>query len=203
MASISYKYKCIFVHIPRCAGTAIKKKLFDNLGGHRTIREWRKEYPVQEKEFFTFSFVRNPWDRLVSNFEYARMEESFWHGGSKVVHPKYALLKNKTFEELVDLLYSRRLRIDHLRQRQGNRHFFSQSFFIGDGSCLNFVGRYERLQSDFQKICNELHIESSVVCLMNKSVRRPYQEYYTDETINKVAQIYQNDIRNFNYYFTD
>ena len=42
---ISHKYKCIFIHIPKCAGTSIEQALghFDEYSGrgrqdHRTIR---------------------------------------------------------------------------------------------------------------------------------------------------------------------
>ncbi|HSH75802.1 MAG TPA: sulfotransferase family 2 domain-containing protein, partial [Longimicrobiales bacterium] len=62
--------RCIFVHIPKCAGFSVARSLFGNLaGGHLTVRKYQMIYRRREfSEYFKFTFVRNPWDRVVSAF---------------------------------------------------------------------------------------------------------------------------------------
>ena len=63
------EYKCIFVHVPRTGGVAIAKSLFGNLGGsHISISLYRKVFSDVFDGYYKFTFVRNPWDRLVSAY---------------------------------------------------------------------------------------------------------------------------------------
>lgn len=62
--------KSIFVHIPKCAGVSINKSLYGNLaGGHTTFDEYIIIFePKCIENYFKFTFVRNPWDRVVSAY---------------------------------------------------------------------------------------------------------------------------------------
>src|SRR5437868_3464466 len=61
--------RCIFVHIPKSAGISIRHSLSLNLGSHTTLARYRSLLPPRVFEnCFKFTFVRNPWDRLVSAF---------------------------------------------------------------------------------------------------------------------------------------
>jgi hypothetical protein len=90
---VSTQYNCVFVHIPKTGGTSIekalglfgewqkedKKKLFgliqsvnlieknylSNFLQHLSLQEIIQQQPIV-KDYYTFSFVRNPWDRMVS-----------------------------------------------------------------------------------------------------------------------------------------
>ena len=72
-AIISRKHRLIYIYIPKVACSSLKKSLLplfdleDNLDPHQApfpkIPDWRI---ISQKEYFTFAFVRNPWDRLVS-----------------------------------------------------------------------------------------------------------------------------------------
>ena len=69
----SDKYKCLFVHIPKTGGTSIES-VFGWYSGHRgeqdhrTILEYRKLLGTNFDTYFSFSIVRNPWDRAVSYY---------------------------------------------------------------------------------------------------------------------------------------
>ena len=202
MTSISTEHECIFVHIPRCAGTAMKTALFEQLGGHLTSSEWRKRCSERWRDYFKFTFIRNPWDRTVSNYEYARMSNSFWHGGSdKPLHPKHQVLQEASFDEFVDLLYRGQLPIDVVGQDQGDRHLFSLRYFIGDGCEMDFIGRLENLAADFKIVCDHLGLEDVELPVLNASSRRPYSEYYCRDTRRKVGEVYRADIRTFGFDF--
>jgi chondroitin 4-sulfotransferase 11 len=63
--------KCIFVHIPKTAGTSVTDALFGTpRPRHRPLQWYEGMEPELYKEYFKFAFVRNPWDRLVSGYHY-------------------------------------------------------------------------------------------------------------------------------------
>ncbi len=69
-----YARGCIFIHIPKCAGVSVCQSLFGNLGpGHLTLRQHQEVLDSRTFDsMFKFSFVRNPWDRLVSAFYFLK-----------------------------------------------------------------------------------------------------------------------------------
>ena len=71
--------KIAFIHIPKTGGTSIGDVLKVNYGGHQciqynrhhTLSELLHKYP-KCNEYIKFSVVRNPWDKMVSQFEYSK-----------------------------------------------------------------------------------------------------------------------------------
>jgi len=94
---VSHKHKCIFVHIPKVAGQSIEL-FFSNLLGldwktraplllrpndeseigpprlaHLKLQEYLSYHYISPnlfKEYYKFTFVRNPWSRTVSFYKY-------------------------------------------------------------------------------------------------------------------------------------
>ena len=79
--------KLIFIHIPKNAGTSIKKLLlneeelknpdllrYDDLNGniwkHRTIYDIKKDNNKEYNSYRKFAIIRNPYDRMVSWYSY-------------------------------------------------------------------------------------------------------------------------------------
>lgn len=63
---------CIFVHIPKAAGTSVAHGLFGRGVGHKSIYEYRKIFGADFQEYFKFAVVRNPFSRVVSAYESLR-----------------------------------------------------------------------------------------------------------------------------------
>jgi hypothetical protein len=195
---ISNELKLIFIHIPKNAGTAITNsktaKFFS--GGHQSAKEIMNQYPKEWNQYFKFAVVRNPWDRVVSNYEYAIMEKSYWHhineNNPGAAHFDYHTLKNKTFEDCVNLLYKNRESLRH----QG---WSPQYVWISDNDKNVLVDKifyHEKLDTDeeFNKMIPDLE-------KVNISTRKStnYKDYYTDDLINKVSEIYDYDIKLFKF----
>jgi hypothetical protein len=76
VVGLEYSFKgfeenqCIFIHIPKAAGVSVNLELFHNLGGgHRWLRDYKLIYSKKElDQYFKFTIVRNPWDRLLSAY---------------------------------------------------------------------------------------------------------------------------------------
>lgn len=185
--------QCIFVHLPKCAGVSVNKALFGNLGaGHMTLTQLSFAFsPKEMEDYFKFTIVRHPLDRLVSAFHFLKK------GGFDPEDAKWAdehLTPYSTFQDFVENWLTPEniwLKI----------HFQPQHFFLEDcwGEIdLDFVARFERLETDFRQICDRLGSRVELPHT-NKSVRGHFWDYYTPQTARKVADIYRRDMELFGY----
>jgi len=194
----------IFIHIPKTGGSSVKKSLcgIDTFGHCKAVDLFKQDMEVWSNSF-KFAFIRNPWDRLVSAFYFAKMEKSYWHDNiskKKDGHPDYETVKNMSFSNFIEDICSDRRKYKHVS-------FRNQRDFICDrsGRCLvDFVGRFETLESDFSYICGKLNRPKLVLQRINVTSNRcaNYQEHYkSKKEIEMVADLYREDLDIFNYEF--
>lgn len=240
---ISHTYRTLFVHIPRAAGSSIERSLGvfgrendgantpcpDILFGlsrgvqmqHLTIREIRAQ--VDERvftDYFTFTFVRNPYDRIVSAWRWS--EEIKRLSLRELLLDVFAPRKSRAME-LYRARQEKRSFRGHRRrltfrefllkvaspnkekplESDLDRHFKSQWIFTADEDgtpLVDFVGRYENLIEDFGKVREILGLDADLPHL-NATEREPYSAYYDEETRLLVADMYGRDLEMFGYRF--
>ena len=196
--NFSDRYRCFFIHIPKVAGTSIKTALQLPGQGHQSWQYFQQSFPQRWKNYYKFTVVRNPWDRLVSAYVYATMENSFWHSSEKGMHPDYKLLNNMSFADFCQLLMTQRASLQH-------ESWFPQFPWItsepGFQLQVDQVLRFENLEKDFVDLCKRIGAPQRQLPEINPSKRHPYQQYYDDETRDIVATIYHRDIELFGYEF--
>lgn len=190
------QHACIFVHIPKCAGISIASSLFGNLaGGHYTIRRYQLIFSEAEFErYFKFTFVRNPWDRLVSAFHFLKK------GGVNQRDAQWAARQLGEFADFGDFVR----RWINSRNIYRGIHFIPQFEFLrvaGSAPKVDFVGRFENLEEDFQHIAQTIGAESVLAKRNSRSVGRDFREYYEDDTVQIVADAFATDIELFGYTF--
>lgn len=234
---VSHHHKCIFVHIPRTAGQSIERFFLHRLGldwrrraplllrhndvpelgpprlAHLQAMEYLRYKYITEEQFdryFKFSFVRNPWDRLVSIYKHWNMHH---------VCDFKAFVMRK------------------LKNGMYRKHYWfvcPQKVYLCDeagGLLVDFVGRFERLQPDFSRVCGALGIDDSALPHVNEGggqrvfhgsprqvldnilwqlyrkhrIPAPagYRDYYDAETRQFVEELYAPDIEMFGYEFAD
>ena len=186
----------VFVHIPKNGGNSVTAAVFGGIGGgHATVRDY--EYLLRDpalRSFTVISFVRNPWDRLVSAYNYL----STGGGGPEDAAWALATLSRyRNFGEFVEHGLSESKLYAHI-------HLFPQFHFLWLNGCLrvDFLGRFEQFQQDFESLCSQLgrrftlgHANASA------RPRQDYRSWYSDAQAEKVAKLYHRDIALFGYRF--
>lgn len=190
--------KSIFIHIPKSAGISVSKGLYGNLSaGHMPLRKIQLAYNKKEfSDYFKFTFVRNPWSRLYSAYNFISQ------GG--INKRDYDWAKNNltginNFEEFVMCWLTE-------KNIKNSLHFETQTSMllgIGDKKInIDFIGYFENIEDDYNFIAKKIK-SSNKLPLLNQTQgkKSDYTSLYTPEMIEKVSTIYQKDIINFNYVF--
>lgn len=187
--------KVIFVHVPKAAGKAISYSLLGapNGTGHAKLRIYERS-SMKYNLYFKFTFVRNPWDRLVSAFFYMK---NFDEGSNDRDFFDRYVGQDVSFEEFVIRLKNKDFRSRCLRWE----HFTPQCEFLKNSRGeiqLDFIGRVENISEDFIKLCQELKFDGTL-SERNVGDRKGYRDYYTEEMIEIVGDMYSEDIHRFGY----
>ena len=187
--------KIIFIHIPKTAGISLVKSIFGDvtLEGHRSVSFYKQVFRSRYSDFFTFTIVRNPWDRLYSAYK-------FLEKGGMNIHDKNAFETHlsiyRDFEDFV---------LNGLNEKiiWEIMHLIPQHEFVCDKNgkiIVDHIGRFENLNKSIEKI-NDILKSDFKLEHHNKTDKKDYKDIYTTKMIQKVHQIYQKDIDIFEYNF--
>lgn len=191
------QHRCIFIHIPKCAGVSVCRSLFGNYGaGHYPVTTFQQVFdPDSFDRYFKFAFVRNPWDRLLSAWRFLRA------GGFNDTDRRWAQRHLSDYRDFGDFV-RHWLTPDHAASWV---HFKPQTDFLrlADGHCgVDFVGRYECIERDFGHVCRRLGSEARLMRLNQGAAdSKDYRDAYDSETRAIVADVYAQDIAGLGYDF--
>ena len=178
-----HHHRAIFIHIPKTAGTSLSIALFGHQVGHATIMErYRQDYAAT-RDYFKFSFVRDPLARAVSAFQFMQA------GGMTPRDAAYSQrLAGLTFPE-----FARRL-----AEFQDIEHFRPQHSFICHPYrrvLVDYVGRVEAMAESFAYVAQAMGFKGQLPHLNSGSEKRPVD----DETRKVVREFYDRDYVLFGY----
>ena len=193
---INHKHKFIFVHIPKTGGTSIQYIFTKNNNvtkkenkKHFTSNDYYRENISEWNSYFKFSFVRNPFDFLVSYYIFRmKMINGELGRAERFMSKKY---KNSNFKSWICNNFSNDPRV--------MTHFDFLS--VNEKIELDYIGKFENFQNDFNIICDKIGIPQQQLPHQNKTKHKHYTEYYDDETRQLVAEKYAKDIEYFGYEF--
>lgn len=215
---ISHPHRCIFIHIPKNGGASIERVIWpdekdrteENLwlgfktphrnvyqtGGLQHLFARNVKKAVGEKvfnEYFKFTMVRNPWDRVISQYLYLQKR--------KDLREFLGVPRHVSFVE-----YLKRI------QEKPHVHWSPQTNFFLDNNgevMVDYIARYEDYRSEVLFILKRIGLvregdhDSVEIPHVNRSVRKPYWRYFSSETREMVAEIYRSDIEYFDYGFDE
>jgi len=184
---IHYGLKTIFIHIPRTAGNSISFALrqYNNYDAsnkikHKGIFYYYKYHKNIVDEYFKFSCVRNPFEKLYSNymFKLIRQDED---------------CINTEFNDWI---------LKYYNNDKSGIVFKSQLAFltINNEIKVDFIIRYENLKTDYNKVCEKLNIENNLLYLF-PTCKVDYRKKYNDKSIEIISNIFKRDLELFGYTF--
>lgn len=195
----SAKAEAIFIHVPKTGGTSIATALGVHGKGHIPLSRYYAADPERLARAFSFAIVRNPWDRLLSAYTYLANPKRDFRFRDFRWAAKY-LSQYKDFERFVLALKDLRVREDLLDYI----HFLPQSHWLtvpGHPEIRpDYVGRFEELGRSFAVIAEHFSANTEFP-VTRKSSHGPYQEYYTEEMVAVVGDVYGVDAVTFGYDF--
>lgn len=199
----------LFVHVPKAAGTSVRVALepwlerppsgrLDKLLSRLHLKPWERRYlyehasaqearrvlgPEAFARLYKFAFVRNPWERLVSQYRFLlsnpdhRRHRRVLALGSFGAFARFELKRRRFFQ--LELLTDARGQL-----------------------LMDFVGRYENLPSDFATVTQHLGLKAKLPHL-NRSSAAPgdWRSHYDQPTRVLVTAAYAREAEFFGYRF--
>jgi hypothetical protein len=219
---ISHKNKFIFVSVPKTASTSIRDCLKDyaDVWYHGDKENCIIYEPVNSKliakvfehsrlsdvkellkpnKYLSFCFVRNPFDIALSNYLFFQESIKFWDKD-----PKEKKLFIDVYNAYVETLSGTSTFTEWIKKKKNEGwleiyEWETEQFYWTTG--VDFIGKFENLQNDFDIICDKIGIPKQKLPHKNKTKHKHYTEYYDDETREIVAEKYAKDIEYFGYEF--
>ncbi len=180
--------KIIYYKPGKCAGTSMYKGILRPMGGWVNQLDdgvhfsgWMDKITDNEwEQYFSFIFVRNPFDRLLSCWKTTHRHMSFKD-----------YVKSGMFVDGVPKVL----------------HYQTQCSLleVSDLSCktkLNFIGKVENIKEDWKKLCSLIDIPHVTMPHLKSNGKFPhYREFYDVETKELVENMYKRDLELFDYEF--
>lgn len=219
---ISHEFKCIFIHIPKTAGTSIEKKLglFPEHGSkrglqdHRTIAEIE---PLTIKQTLSRACPGNAewlWpnikNRIRCGNEIAPKQFNAYYKFTVVRNPwgrAFSWYRNV----MRDPHHKKTLQLPSncTFKEFVTRHLTGpimrpQTSWLKDTSgnlAMDFIGRFENLENDFSVICQRLGFDNSDLPKVMMGDGSDYTKYYDEQSAEIIAKRYAEEIALFSYRF--
>jgi len=189
---VSHSKRYLYYSIPKTATTSIKIYLETyssvDIGSHTKQDGYTVEYDESWNSYFKFTFVRNPWDRILSCF-LDKTKQSIGKIWEMETYRPYA---DCSFEEFIDYLTPENILYD--------AHTTPQYLLINQ-SQIDFIGKFEQLEKDFSFIQNRLMLPHTKLSKENITHHDQHKYYYNKKTRAKIYQLYKDDIEKFQYEF--
>lgn len=223
---ISHQYQCVFIHIPKTAGTSIERKLghFDadgpdgyiprNVQDHRPLRRLE---PVSLgalssailRNLGSASALRRVITRYRSRELSRRQFDSYY---------KFSIVRNPWSRALSwyknvmrDNVIKAKLKMEEGRSFKEFMQLYGGMWALkpqldwlrnARGQvAMDFIGRFETLEQDFSTICDAIGVTDKTLPRLVISDKADSEEHFDTVTIDLVYKKYKEEIKMFGYEF--
>jgi len=151
----------------------------------------KKIYEPYWNDYFKFSFVRNPWDRMVSLGRFSK-----FYGVNLGDH---SINLSKYFKKFPHIEIDPRSKSKHDKFDPIKNSVFLNILNVE----LDFIGRFENINEDFEFVYESIGEVPTLLTnrRRERSSHKHYTEYYNEETKQIVAKKFAKDIDYFGYEF--
>lgn len=145
---------------------------------HQGFQYYRGSYPEAFDAYYRFTIVRNPFDRLVSA----------WQWRTRIVGDLSCDLAEFARSRPDGWRYVVKFALDGVPIRDALARF-------------DYIGRFERLEETYAHLCSTLGLDCRQIPRTNQTGFGDYRKYYDTETVDFVYERYRDDIELFGYEF--
>lgn len=224
---ISHEYRCIFIHIPKCAGTSIESAL-----GHLTTHKGR-----HGQDHRSLRMIEQPWikpksfssiDNLADScrrFKHQYLQQHLNPNNAITLtksqyqeYFKFTVVRNpwaravSCYKNIMrDEVHLKELRIQSdlsftafLRKFSGKGMLRPQTYWIKsfDGSIpMDFICRFENLAEDTKTAFSKLGLDDVTLPHKIKGAKDDFREYFDDEANSLILKNFKEEISLFDYSF--
>jgi hypothetical protein len=197
---ISHKHKCIFIHIPRCAGTAIEILIcgrdwwsVEPSTKHLLASAAKKLYRTWWDDYFKFSIVRDPIDRMISCLKYS---DHFGLSIDKFNHMSLEGYYEKFGRDIV-------IEFDHRFSKREDlitpKHKAGQVYGNILDEEIDFIAKFENFDRDMAAIGARIGLPGKATAVVEHSVNRIDRASLALDSRREIAHLFREDIRRFSY----
>ena len=229
---INHSLQFVFVRIPKSGGSSVKDSLlkhfnipihpkkrigvdpsaafddFQNIDRdpHQPLQWYKTFFPNKVNKYFKFSFVRNPYARMVSQFFYLRSGKGPKRAFN-IIRSKDWNFKTFVKENGIELSWDWHAlkQINFLRTSSKfewmNKEHLNLSSYLSGPPEIDFIGKTETLQKDFSYVCEKIGLPQLTLPFSNSTSHGHYSTYYDQESKKIVEDMYKEDIEHFKYKF--
>lgn len=198
--------KLVYLRNSKVACSSIETSMYDGVikddySIHRMVNDSgmrKSKLSAEEEKYFKFTYVRNPYERLVSCYE-SKYHVDRDKYQKKMVRFDYYLCgylrKDRGFDNFIK-------RIARLPDSWMDEHFRLQYDLTHDrhgNKLVDHIGHYENLEEDFKEIRMKYGLKELPHYNNSGGKKRDWRSYYTIETAEIVYKKYEKDFRYLGY----
>lgn len=196
--------KYVYVHIPKTGGTTIEHisglgiVTMQSIVGHITLKHIKNLMDDYE-EHISFTTVRNPWSWYVSWYFY--LQQGICDSDSDfLLELENIKKKGNTFTDFIRFIYDNR---DTLSFDMGDYKALKYQQMLEWGyDGKKYVDHFIKIEELSEEKLKEIGLSVNYTHMKkNESKHDHYSTYYTDESIEIVRNMHEDDIKYFNYKF--
>lgn len=186
---ISLRKNFAFIHVNKAGGTSICEALAEWEDCQPYVLDHDQATIYRDRlgealwsEMFSFAFIRNPWDRMVSSYEFRRQ----YMPDQRAPHVRAAA--EFSFRDWM---------LNVVAADPRDREWSDQLWMVCDLEWNPIISRiylYDVLAEGFRDACDRIGIDAPALGAFNKTDRRDYRDYYDAETDALVRERFARDI---------
>lgn len=198
---ISHKHKFVSIDIPKTGTRSLRESLCplgiidviglpesDEFYQHSTAEQLQKQFVKNNWEwndYFTFTIIRNPWERFFSLFNYYKnYAKKFKNKDPSIIWDTNEIKQGEFCLELFQEKNPKTIMVNLIMNNRPQHDYY----MINKKIAVKKIFLFENLNSEFEKLCKLINIENVTLKHENKSeLNEDLEKIMDDDIINLIG----------------